>query len=322
MLQSLFSGFFRDGALGVIRPNRAMEVYGKGEPEVIMRLHDRWAEWELALNPDLKLGELYMDGRLTVEKGDIAGLLALLMRNLGAVQPRGLHKLVRRFRTLTRAIDQYNPASRSKDHVAHHYDLSGRLYELFLDADRQYSCAYFSVPGETLEEAQVGKKRHIAAKLHLHKPGLKVLDIGCGWGGLALDMARDCRADVLGKGLPWLVAEKDGQVLGYAYANWFKPRPAYRFSAEDSIYVADSARGMGVGRKLLAELAAQAEAAGVRKLLAVIGDSANAGSIGVHRALGFTDVGTMKSVGWKFGAWRDIVLMEKSLGAGDTTSPE
>lgn len=130
------------------------------------------------------------------------------------------------------------------------------------------------------------------------------------------------RADVLARGLPWLVAEKDGQVLGFAYANWFKPRPAYRFSAEDSIYVADHARGMGLGRKLLAALAEQAEAAGVRKLLAVIGDSANHGSIGVHRALGFTDVGVMHSVGWKFGAWRDIVLMEKTLGAGDTTSPE
>lgn len=131
------------------------------------------------------------------------------------------------------------------------------------------------------------------------------------------------RADVLGRGLPWLVAEReDGQVLGFAYANWFKPRPAYRFSAEDSIYVADSARGMGVGRQLLAELIAQAEAAGVRKLLAVIGDSANAGSIGVHRALGFTEAGVLRSMGWKFGAWRDIVLMEKALGAGDTTSPE
>ncbi len=130
------------------------------------------------------------------------------------------------------------------------------------------------------------------------------------------------RADVLARGLPWLVAEQDGQVLGFAYANWFKPRPAYRFSAEDSIYVADSARGMGLGRQLLAELMVQAEAAGVRKLLAVIGDSANAGSIGVHRTLGFTDVGVMRSMGWKFGAWRDIVLMEKTLGAGDTTSPE
>ena len=130
------------------------------------------------------------------------------------------------------------------------------------------------------------------------------------------------RADVLARGLPWLVAEQDGQILGFAYANWFKPRPAYRFSAEDSIYVADSARGMGVGRKLLAELAVQAEAAGVRKLLAVIGDSANAGSIGLHSALGFTHVGVLRSMGWKFGAWRDIVLMEKTLGAGDTTSPE
>ena len=130
------------------------------------------------------------------------------------------------------------------------------------------------------------------------------------------------RADVLAKGLPWLVAEQDGRELGFAYANWFKPRPAYRFSAEDSIYIADDARGLGLGRQLLSELAAQAEAAGVRKLLAVIGDSANAGSIGVHRALGFTEVGVLRSVGWKFGAWRDIVLMEKPLGAGDTTSPE
>ena len=139
----------------------------------------------------------------------------------------------------------------------------------------------------------------------------------------AADMAAR-RAEVLARGLPWLVAvaEGSGEVLGFAYANWFKPRPAYRFSAEDSIYVADSARGMGVGRKLLAELAVQAEAAGVRKLLAVIGDSANAGSIGLHRALGFTHVGVLRSMGWKFGAWRDIVLMEKTLGAGDTTSPE
>ena len=130
------------------------------------------------------------------------------------------------------------------------------------------------------------------------------------------------RADVLGRGLPYLVAEDDaGQILGFSYANWFKPRPAYRFSAEDSVYVADEARGQGVGRLLLAALSAQAEAAGVRKLLAVIGDSGNAGSIGVHRAAGFTEIGVMRSVGWKFDRWLDIVLMEKTLGAGDTTSP-
>ncbi|MDT0139465.1 N-acetyltransferase family protein [Acidovorax sp. PRC11] len=137
----------------------------------------------------------------------------------------------------------------------------------------------------------------------------------------AADMAAR-RADVLGRGLPYIVAEEQGEILGFAYANWFKPRPAYRFSAEDSIYVADAARGRGVGRLLLDALCAAAEAAGVRKLLAVIGDSANAGSVGVHRAAGFTEIGVMRSVGWKFGAWRDVVLMEKPLGAADTTAPE
>jgi L-amino acid N-acyltransferase YncA len=130
------------------------------------------------------------------------------------------------------------------------------------------------------------------------------------------------RADVLSKGLPWLVAEEGGRVLGYAYCQWFKPRPAYRFSAEDSIYLAASAAGKGLGRALLAELARHAEAAGVRKLIAVIGDSANAGSVGVHRALGFNEVGVLKSCGWKFGKWLDVVLMEKFLGAGDTTPAE
>lgn len=130
------------------------------------------------------------------------------------------------------------------------------------------------------------------------------------------------RADVLARGLPYLVAEDDaGQVLGFCYCNWFKPRPAYRFSAEDSVYVADTARGQGLGRLLLQALSTQAEAAGVRKLLAVIGDSANAGSIGVHRASGFSEIGTMRSVGWKFDRWLDIVLMEKTLGDGDRTPP-
>lgn len=135
------------------------------------------------------------------------------------------------------------------------------------------------------------------------------------------DMAQR-RADVLARGLPWLVAERDGQVLGFAYANWFKPRPAYRFTAEDSIYVADAARGSGVGRALLQALVEQAQADGLRKLIAVIGDSANAGSIGLHRALGFTEVGVLRAMGWKHGAWRDIVLMEKPLGAADSTAPE
>ena len=130
------------------------------------------------------------------------------------------------------------------------------------------------------------------------------------------------RADVLGKGLPYLVAESGGKVLGFAYCNWFKPRPAYRFSAEDSVYVASDAHGKGLGRALLAELGAQAERAGVRKLIAVIGDSANQGSVGVHRACGFTDVGVLSACGWKFGKWLDVVLMEKALGFANHTPPD
>ena len=130
------------------------------------------------------------------------------------------------------------------------------------------------------------------------------------------------RADVLSKGLPYLVVEEAGEVLGFAYCNWFKPRPAYRFSAEDSIYMAPSAHRKGLGKALLSELCAQAERAGVRKFLAVIGDSANAGSIGVHTSLGFNHVGILKSCGWKFERWLDVVMMEKPLGAGDTTSPQ
>lgn len=136
----------------------------------------------------------------------------------------------------------------------------------------------------------------------------------------AAEMARR-RDDVLSKGLPWLAAERDGRVLGYAYANHFRPRRAYRFCLEDSIYLADEARGQGVGRLLLAELLARCEAAGARQMLAVIGDSANAGSIGVHRTLGFEHTGILRAAGWKFGRWLDVVLMQKALGPGDASEP-
>lgn len=136
----------------------------------------------------------------------------------------------------------------------------------------------------------------------------------------AAEMARR-RADVLDKALPWLVAERAGEVLGYAYANHFRPRRAYRFCLEDSIYLADTARGQGVGRLLLAELMARCQAAGARQMLAVIGDSGNAGSIGVHRSLGFEHTGVLRSAGWKFGRWLDVVLMQKALGLGDAAAP-
>ncbi len=134
------------------------------------------------------------------------------------------------------------------------------------------------------------------------------------------DMARR-RDDVLGKGLPWLVAEKSDGILGYAYANPFRPRLAYRFCLEDSIYLDEAARGQGIGRLLLAELIARCEARGARRMLAVIGDGANSASIGVHAACGFEPCGRFDQAGWKFGRWLDVVLMQRPLGAGSSTAP-
>lgn len=135
------------------------------------------------------------------------------------------------------------------------------------------------------------------------------------------EMAQRRRAIVAG-GWPWLVAERAGEVIGYAYAGPFRPRPAYRFTVEDSIYLAESARGQGVGTALLRELMRLCEAAGARQMLAVIGDSANAGSIGVHRTLGFAHTGVMRDVGWKFERWLDVVIMQRALGAGSQGAPE
>ena len=134
------------------------------------------------------------------------------------------------------------------------------------------------------------------------------------------EMARR-RDDVLAKGLPWLVAQQGDRVLGYAYANHFKPRRAYRFCLEDSVYLAPEAQGQGLGRLLLAELMARCEAAGTLQMIAIIGDSANLGSIGVHRTLGFEHVGVMKAAGWKFERWLDVVVMQKSLGLGASAVP-
>jgi phosphinothricin acetyltransferase len=134
------------------------------------------------------------------------------------------------------------------------------------------------------------------------------------------EMARR-RGDVLSRHLPWLVAERGGEVLGYAYANQFRPRHAYRFCVEDSVYLGSTSVGQGIGRWLLAELVAQCTASGARQILAVIGDSANAASIGVHRSLGFEDSGVLRAAGFKFGRWLDVVLMQRRLGAGETTLP-
>ncbi|MBL8838025.1 MAG: N-acetyltransferase [Alphaproteobacteria bacterium] len=129
------------------------------------------------------------------------------------------------------------------------------------------------------------------------------------------------RAEIVKRALPHLVATRDGVIIGYAYVGPFRPRSAYRYTLEDSIYVSPGAQRLGVGRRLLAELLHRSSAAGYRQMVAVIGDSANHASIGLHAALGFAQVGCLRSVGFKFGRWVDSVLMERALGSGDTTLP-
>jgi cyclopropane-fatty-acyl-phospholipid synthase len=200
MLNTFLDHLVRQGSLTIIFPNGSRRSYGRGEPHVAVRLHDRRATIELIMRPEMKLGELYMDRRLTVEAdGQIADFLDLLMTNLNQRRRSSfVLRLSAAVGFLMRGWRQFNPASRAKTHVAHHYDLSGRLYDLFLGKDKQYSCGYFNNPNDTLEEAQIAKKRHIAAKLFLKRGNLSVLDIGCGWGGLALDLVRDAEAKVTG----------------------------------------------------------------------------------------------------------------------------
>jgi cyclopropane-fatty-acyl-phospholipid synthase len=167
---------------------------GTGEP-VYARFLTADAEWRVLMNPELALGEIYMDGEFIVERGTIADALAILMD-----QPDALPRWAKpqwQMRYLLRRITQFNPRRRARNNVAHHYDLDGRLYALFLDADRQYSCAYFETADISLDEAQLAKKRHLAAKLRIRR-GDRVLDIGSGWGGLALYLAEMTGANVTG----------------------------------------------------------------------------------------------------------------------------
>ncbi|NQV58112.1 MAG: class I SAM-dependent methyltransferase, partial [Alphaproteobacteria bacterium] len=161
-------------------------------PEVTVRLHSRALHWQLYTNPMLYTGEAYMNGTLTVEDGELYDFLDLVSRNVGWRQPdHWLQKFVTTpLRAAARRLRQYNPAHRARRNVAHHYDLTGELYDLFLDSDRQYSCAYFQSPEDDLETAQLRKKRHLAAKLVL-QPGQRVLDIGSGWGGMGLYLAQE-----------------------------------------------------------------------------------------------------------------------------------
>ncbi len=166
-------------------------------PSVTIKLHDRALHRKLLLNPKLQFGEAYMNGTLTVEDGTLYDLIDVLCMSIDTFETTRIGRVGDWLSVLTRRIDQYNPVRLARKHVAHHYDLSDKLYSLFLDEDRQYSCAYFTSNNESLEEAQQNKKRHIAGKLLL-EPGQRVLDIGCGWGGLALYLARASDVEVVG----------------------------------------------------------------------------------------------------------------------------
>ncbi len=219
LLGYLLRHLVRHGTLVVIDHRGAPHRYaGAPGPTVTMRLHDPTLERRLFFNPRLALGEGFMDGTLTVEDASIYDFLHFMVSNINAAPKSILTPLYYGFGKAFRTFQQYNPLQRARRNVAHHYDLSDMLYELFLDADRQYSCAYFTAPDETVEQAQANKKRHIASKLLL-TPGQKVLDIGCGWGGLALYLAKECGVTVTGLTLSTeqrRVAERRAAAAGLA----------------------------------------------------------------------------------------------------------
>jgi cyclopropane-fatty-acyl-phospholipid synthase len=196
LLRYFLSQFIRRGAMTFTTASGAKFTCGDGTGEpVSVRFMTANAERRILLDPELGLGEVFMDGTFIVENGSIADVLAILL-DQPEMLPRWA-KLQWWLRYLVRHAQQFNPRGRSKDNVAHHYDLDGRLYSLFLDADRQYSCAYFETPDATLDDAQLAKKRHLAAKLSV-RPGDRVLDIGSGWGGLGLYLAEMTGANVTG----------------------------------------------------------------------------------------------------------------------------
>ncbi|PQO22385.1 SAM-dependent methyltransferase [Rhodobacteraceae bacterium WD3A24] len=197
LLDRMMARLVRRGTLTVHLPDGQVLRHGGGAPEVAIRVSDPAVVRGVVLNPELAVGEAYMEGTLTIDDDDLHGFLGLALGNMAETGGTRWTGAMQSLRKLLRTLRQYNPASRARQNVAHHYDLSGELYDLFLDDDKQYSCGYFRSPSDTLEQAQAQKKAHIAGKL-LIEPGMRVLDIGCGWGGLALTLARDFGARVVG----------------------------------------------------------------------------------------------------------------------------
>lgn len=199
LLETALARLIKIGTLTVRMPDGQERRFGDGqEPSVAIAIRTRRAMRRLFLNPALALGESYMDGELDPVDCNLFALLDFLAMNAMDGGRHPMDKLMEHMRWMRRRLDQFNSKRRSGRNVAHHYDLDGRLYGAILDADRQYSCAYFPRGDETLEEAQLKKKRHIAAKLKLDRPDLDILDIGSGWGGMAIYLAREFGARVTG----------------------------------------------------------------------------------------------------------------------------
>ncbi|MEE8516028.1 MAG: cyclopropane-fatty-acyl-phospholipid synthase family protein [Alphaproteobacteria bacterium] len=199
LLARLFDRLIKFGTLTVIDANGKSHSFGgEGGPNVTLRLHDKSLHYKMFFRPQLYAGEAYMDGTLTIEEGTLYDFLDMFLTNVQQYQPGPVGIAIGKIAWCWNWFSHLIPPPRARANVAHHYDLSGTLYDLFLDKDRQYSCAYFVRGNETLEAAQDNKKRHIAAKLLLDRPGLKILDIGSGWGGLALYLAEVADAEVTG----------------------------------------------------------------------------------------------------------------------------
>ncbi len=198
ILKAVLSSLIETGRLEVTTSDGETHSFGPGPgPAVRIRFTSRAAERAVVLDPELALGEAFMDGGLVIEEGRIYDFLDLVLRHSGGIPPAWWMKALGKVRYLLRRLHQHNTLGRARRNIAHHYDLDGALYRLFLDSDKQYSCAYFERDDSTLEEAQLAKKRHLAAKLLL-KPGQKLLDIGSGWGGLGLYLAEMGGGDVTG----------------------------------------------------------------------------------------------------------------------------
>lgn len=198
MLNNMLADAMRRGRLKVVWPNGKSTEYGDGTGKLVtLKIKDNATIRRMAINPALAVGEAYVEGTLIPDGAQIHDVLVMLLDNIKGHRVPVLHVNAKLRQWLMPILQANNPL-RSRHNVAHHYDLNGRLYSLFLDRDRQYSCAYFKNGDETLEQAQLAKKRHIAAKLKLDQPNLEVLDIGCGWGGMAITLAKEFGARVTG----------------------------------------------------------------------------------------------------------------------------